>query len=94
LDDTVEYNLSKLAQKGSHARSVSEHEQQHDINDPVNLKENITTSSSFVIHQLLSRYDTSSSKIYTKRDLRMLVQRARHRGIEVVPEIDMPAHSR
>ena len=36
----------------------------------------------------------STKKMYTKGDLRELVKYASDRGIEIIPEIDMPAHSK
>lgn len=45
------------------------------------------------LSQLARRGSHSDDKIYTKSDLSLLVQYAFERGIDIVPEIDMPAHS-
>jgi hexosaminidase len=36
----------------------------------------------------------SLSKLYSKADLALLVAYAAERGVQIVPELDMPAHSR
>lgn len=42
----------------------------------------------------LAKYGAySSSEIYTHDDVRQVVEFARVRGIQVIPEIDAPAHS-
>ena len=42
----------------------------------------------------LGAFDNKTgTKVYTKNDLAELVEYAQLRGIEIVPEIDIPAHT-
>jgi N-acetyl-beta-hexosaminidase len=43
---------------------------------------------------MLSNYETEDLKVYKLYQLKRIVQYATDRGIEVIPELDVPAHSR
>lgn len=46
------------------------------------------------IHPIYSRFNSKYGGYYTQRELRDIVAYAAERNIEVIPEIDMPGHSR
>jgi hexosaminidase len=59
----------------------------------------ITDSQSWPLHlekhpELARKGAYSSREIYTTADLRRIVQHARSLGIRVIPEVDMPSHTR
>lgn len=91
LLDVGNLSLSSLSNEHSYLRTA-------DKDGGFTLPNNIATTQATSVggsYSDSSSSGTSDSKLYsyTLRDLKRLVQYAANRGITVVPEIDMPAHT-
>lgn len=62
--------------------------------DGVTYYKDILANQTLLLSELSARGAFNSAKIYTKASLRQLVKFASLHHVEIIPEIDMPAHSK